>query len=301
MKKISILKIVKKVAGKHFSDPGNLPEYEYPVPKDMIEIFDVHYRGRDDNILSADIYRPKETADTDEKLPVIILIHGGGLFAGHPLDERPAAEAFARRGYLVFVPSYRKVSSADACGEIADICAAFDFVLSEAQAYGGDPGNAYVIAESAGAYLATFATAMSGSVKLRNAIGYDASELKIRAIAFVSGMLYTTRRDMIGLVYSPEIYRERRKDKAFMELMDPENPEVTENLPPAILTTSRNDFLRKNTIRFAEALTNAGRKCKLIYYAEKDKRLAHAYVTMWPDLPESIDASDKIDEWFRRA
>jgi len=101
------------------------------VPDDLEEEFNVPYKGRDGNELYTDIYRPKET--DGEKLPVIVIIHGGGLFAGRPIMERRAAEAFARMGYLVFVPSYRMIAKTDACGEISDICAAFDFAGKEAE------------------------------------------------------------------------------------------------------------------------------------------------------------------------
>ena len=297
MNKISVLRILQKVSEKLLGDPHDFPEANYPVPNDLTEKYEVEYTGRDGNPLMIDIYRQKDPAD--EKLPVIVLLHGGALVSGHPIMERPAAEAFARKGYLVFVPAYRMISDADACEEIADVCAAFDFVLSEAESYGGDAANAYVIAESAAAYLAVYAIAMTGSEKIRSAVGYSASGLRIGAVAFVSGMFYTTKKDLIGLTYPPEIFRAKRKDDEFMALMDPENPEVICNLPPAILITCRRDFLRKYSFRFAEALVKAGRQYKLLYYAEKKKHLGHAFVTMWPDLQESRDAVSKIDEWFR--
>ena len=86
-----------------------------------------------------------------------------------------------------------------------------------------------------------------------------------------------------------------------MAFMDPENAEVIKNLPPSILLTSRNDFLRGYTMKYAEALKKAGIQNRLVYYAEKKKELVHAFVTLWPELPEAKDAAAKIDEWFRNA
>ena len=294
------MKVLTKMAeraAKRMGDPRDREEAKYPVPEDLIEEFNVLFRGRDGNDLTADIYRPKETAE--EIMPVIIIVHGGGLFAGHPIMERGAAEMFARMGYLVFVPSYRLLTEADACGEISDICAAFDFAGEELVRRGGDSGRVFVIAESAGAFLAEYAVAMQSSEKLRGLIGYEPSHTAIRAIAFVSGMFYTTGKDLLGLAYPEEIYGDRRRDEEFMACMDPECEEVITKLPPSILTTSKNDFLRGYTIKYAEALKKAGIDNKLVYYAEKKKELVHAFVTIYPELPESKDAAGRIDDWFR--
>ena len=66
-----------------------------------------------------------------------------------------------------------------------------------------------------------------------------------------------------------------------------------------ILLTSRNDFLRRATMRYAEAMKKAGIPNRLVYYAEKKKELIHAFVTLCPELQESKDAIGKIDDWFR--
>lgn len=294
---MKILSRMAEKAARRMGEPREREEAQYPVPDDMTEEFNVSYRGRDGNDLYADIYRPKETYG--EKLPVIVIVHGGGLFAGLPVMERRAAEAFARRGYLVFVPSYRMLTQADACGEISDICAALDFAGKEAESRGGDPDRVFAVAESAGAFLTEYAAAMQGSEKLCEVIGHEASRTAIKAIAFVSGMFYTARRDLIGMVYPEEIYGERSKDGDFMAYMDPEHEEVITNLPPSILLTSRNDPLRGYTIKYAEALKKAGVPNRLVYYAEKNKELVHAFVTLCPELPEAKDAAGKIDEWFR--
>ena len=296
---MGVLKIIADKAARAMEGPGDMEQLRYPVPDDLIEEFNVPYQGRDGNTLYADIYRKKETSG--EKLPVLINVHGGGLFAGRTVMERPSAEAFAREGYLVFVPSYRLFREADACGEISDICAAFDFAGRELGSRGGDPDRVFVIAESAGAFLTEYAVAMKKSQKLREKIGYEASQTGIKAIAFVSGMFYTAGKDLFGRVYPPDIYGDRCRDEEFMALMDPENEEVIKNLPPSILTTSRNDFLRGYTIRYAEAMKKAGVPNRLVYYAEKNKDLVHAFVTLWPDLPESRNAMSKIDDWFRNA
>ena len=224
MDKIKIIRRITKKLVSAPGAPGGKTGTQHPVPDNLTEEFNVPFRGRDGNELYADIYMPKETGG--EKLPVIVIVHGGGLFAGKPAAERGAAEVFARKGYLVFVPSYRMLMDANACEEISDICAGFDFAGQEAESRGGDPDRVFVIAESAGAFLAEYAAAMQKSEKLCGQIGYEPPDTVIRAIAFVSGMFYTTRKDPLGMFYPSAIYGERIKDDGFMAYMDPENAEV---------------------------------------------------------------------------
>lgn len=287
---------LSKNAQKHRERHPEWYSTERPAPDGIMEEFNVPFRGRDGNMLTADIYRPEQHGPG--KLPVIVLIHGGGLFTGLPIMERDACELLAKRGYLVYCPSYRMMSDAYFTGELGDICSAMDFAAETLEARGGDPERAFMIAESAGALLGVYALALAGSERLRKAAGCDPSKLEIRAVCFVSGMFYTTRKDLLGLVYPSAIYGGRRKDREFMSLMDPENEEVISNLPPSILTSSRNDPLRNYTLKYHEALVKAGADSSLIYYGLKNKELVHAFVTMEPHLPQSQEAYDIICRWF---
>lgn len=111
-------------------------------------------------------------------------------------------------------------------------------------------------------------------------------------------MFYTTKKNIIGLLYPKAIYGDLRKDKTFMSYMDPENSRVISCLPPAILTSSRADPLKRASKQYYRALKAAGNKCRFLYYGQKNKELTHAFVNLRPYLPESRDALDKICEWF---
>jgi acetyl esterase/lipase len=283
--------IRRKIAGR-----TDRPKWEHDAPDGIIEEFNVTYTGRDGNDLHADIYRPKEYRG--QKLPVIVMLHGGGLFIGSPVVNRDVCELLAGKGYLVFAPSYRLMDEADAPGEISDICAALDFAAGSLEERGDDPDTVFMIAESAGAFLGLYAAAAARSPELGNILGCSSSRLDLKALAFVSGMFYTTKKNIIGLLYPKAIYGELRNDKTFMSYMDPDNRRVAGCLPPAILTSSRADPLKKASKQYYRALTAAGNKCRLLYYGQKDKKLTHAFVTLKPYLPESKDALEKICEWF---
>lgn len=286
--------------GKRFRNAEERhPEWMYsnvPVPDDLIEEFDVVFTGRDGNSLTADIYRPAEPPE--DKLPVIILLHGGGLVGGRPVMERGAAELLARKGYIVYVPGYRMMNEADLCGEVSDVCAAMDFAADTLAERGGDPDRVFLIAESAGALLGLYAAVMGALPRLQTLMSCVAPKLSFKATCFGSGMFYTTKKDIVGISYPYVIYPEQRGNEEFMRYMDTENPEIMAALPPAIMTTSRNDFLRNYTLRYHDALIRAGADSSLIYYALRNRELGHAFITMDPELPQSVEAFDIICRWF---
>ena len=289
-----------------FSEDDHLSMQE-PV----LSIFDVPYVSQDNVSLKMDIYRPpfdseseaehmtekKSGSDSNtspELLPVIILVHGGGMMVGHPRMERKVCEILAGKGFLVFAPGYRLITDADGFGELCDLTAGLDYAGRMLKKLGGDPDRVYLIGESAGAWLSLYCTAMMRSERIRSLMSFTPADIHIRGIVFVSGMFYTLQKDLIGLVYPQDLYGDKCKDPDFLAYMNPEHEEVIKSLPPVILTSSRADFLKKYTLDYARALKKAGHKYKLIYFPEKNRDLTHAFVTLEPDLPESGIVLDKI-------
>ena len=269
-------------------------EKRTPNPEGLEIIPDVPYAGPDGSALAADIYRP---AGNHERLPVVVMVHGGGLFAGNRKIDIAFCQALAGKGYLVFSIEYRLIDETDGCGEISDVNAGLSFVSKRLSAYGGDPRRVCVMAESAGAFLSVYAAAMANSSELADRIGGVPAELPIRALVCFSGMFYTTRPDLIGLVYRSALYGSHRKDKEYMRRMNPEHTDVISNLPPMLLTSSRGDFLRSYTLRYAKALRKNGHPCELLY-CRRDKNLTHAFPSLQPYLPKSAEVLDNILQWL---
>ncbi len=273
-------------------------EAEHRIPESVEEFLDIPFRGAEGNLLAVDIFRPKERGTGP--LPVVIMVHGGGLVVCTRKISRTFCENLVERGFLVFAPEYRRVPEADALEEIGDVFSAFSFISGVLRKYGGDPDRVAVASESAGSFLSVYAVAASNSPVLREVFGLPpAPSLHIRALACFSGMFYTSRKDGVGLVYSRNIYGEKHKDPAFMQYMDPEHPEVTNNLPPVFLVGSDADFLNDYTKRYANALQQAGHPSKLVYYSD-NKELTHAFPALKPELPESRDVRERLAEWLRQ-
>ena len=269
---------------------------EKPVRQfeDLDEFPDVPYTGADGVELAADIYRPKQHS---EPLPVGIMVHGGGLFAGNRKMNSEFCRILAGRGFLVFNLEYRLLAQADGLSEIGDVSAGYAFVNETLSEYGGDRKRVTVFAESAGVFLAMYSAAMTKSPQLAALIGQPAADLPIHAAVFVSGMFYTTRPDVIGMLYSRDLYGDRRTDSEFMRQMDPENSELIACLPPVLLTTSKADFLKGYPLRYADVLRSRNHPCLLLYYGG-DRELTHGFPTLKPELPQSADALDKMLDWL---
>jgi hypothetical protein len=79
-----------------------------------------------------------------------------------------------------------------------DVCAGMDCIGRKLVDFDVDFTRIYMVAESAGAYLATYVAAMKKSKALQDAIGYEPTRMKIRAMGLICGMFYTTRHDALG-------------------------------------------------------------------------------------------------------
>lgn len=268
----------------------------HPIPDDLVYAGDLAYEGTDGASLAADVYRPVDAAT--DPLPIAVFVHGGGLLIGSRKSNRAFVELMARRGYVVFVPEYRLIDEADGPHAIADVCAGLAYLADHASKLGGDPTRVLAIGESAGAYLALYASALAASERLRETLGIEAPELCVRGLACFGGMFYTTKNDPIGLMYRRDLYGERLRDETFRELVNPEDPRVESCLPPMLLVTSGADFLKSYTLRYNQSLAMAGHDHRLIYY-QSGNELTHAFPSLRPSLPQSREVLNELDVWFR--
>lgn len=267
-----------------------------PLPEDLMCFGDLAYKGPDGTPLAADVYRPKDTSA--DPLPIAVFVHGGGFLVGDRKSNRAFIELLAQRGYVVFSLEYRLIDEADGISAIRDVCAGLSYLKAHAAEFGGDLNRVLMIGESAGGFLALYATALLKSPLLREALGIEMPVMSMRGLACFGGMLYTAGSDIIGLVYRGDMYGERRRDADFMALMNPENPRVESNLPPVLQVTSKADFLKSYTLRYNAALVTAGHDHRLIYY-DNGEELTHAFPSLHPELPQSKEVLDELDAWFK--
>jgi acetyl esterase/lipase len=140
---------------------------------------------------------------------------------------------------------------------------------------------------------------MKKSEALQKAIGYQPTKMVFRAMGLISGMFYTTRKDMLGYFLSRSIYGKDARSIAMADYTNPEHPEIIYNIPPCYLVTSKADMLERYTLDFAGELGNKGIEHYLRHMGS-DPKLLHAFPVLNPTLPESERVIDEIVSWFEK-
>ena len=102
---------------------------------------DIPYIDDGTNEHMLDIFYPE---NTEEKLPVIIDIHGGGLMMGDKDSNRVYCSVLAARGYTVIALNYRLSPNVLYPSMVQDIMAAFRWINDNGGDYHCDLDNVYV-------------------------------------------------------------------------------------------------------------------------------------------------------------
>lgn len=223
----------------------------------------------------------------------------GGLIDGNKNLSEGFCRQIAKRGYLVCSLEYRLIPSVRVYEQFDDVCAGMDCIGRKLVDFDVDFTRIYLVAESAGAYLATYVAAMKKSRVLQDAIGYKPTHMTFKAMGLISGMFYTTRRDSLGWFLSRSIYGKDERSKAMAEYTNPEHPEIIYNIPPCYLITSKADMLERYTLDFAGTLGNKGVE-HFLRHMGSDPKLIHAFPVLRLDFSESERVIDEIIGWFRK-
>jgi acetyl esterase/lipase len=167
---------------------------EQTLPENIIEILDIPYITDDHRGHLLDIYYPD---NMEGPFPVIIDLHGGGFFYSYKEMNKLFDFYLAKNGFIVFNVNYRLAfDDAKVPDQIQDVISALDWIDNNSDSYPVDKNKIYLIGESAGAYLATMAVVISKNQRLQNIFNIGKSNLKINAMAIISGFMEWTRIEL---------------------------------------------------------------------------------------------------------
>ncbi|RNI31382.1 alpha/beta hydrolase [Rufibacter latericius] len=133
--------------------------------KDVKVTQDVIYAKPRVKPLKYDVYSPKGA----KKLPIIVILHGGGWSSNNEDIMRGLARELVKGGkYVVFSIDYRWINNLDGEAQptymqklIEDVFGAIAHIQEHAARYGGDPTRIGVTGDSAGGHLAEAAATLS--------------------------------------------------------------------------------------------------------------------------------------------
>lgn len=244
-----------------------------------------------------DIYR---LPDTKESAPVIINIHGGGLFASYKEVNAHFNYQWARRGYHVVSLSYRRIPETTLWHQIDDVMAALRYIREHAEALGLNLDRCFLTGDSAGALLCLFALALNDSPPLQESFGIKGSGISFRACGLISIMLDTQRRDLMMAIRDVVTSSEDRGKPWEKYLLDPVLLLEEAKLPPILQVTSAEDLIQKDSLKLEARLTEKGMEHRMIGFPRgTERKLVHVFSVAYPMYPESREVFDQMEAFFK--
>lgn len=216
-----------------------------------------------------DVWAPDAAAASSPR-PVLIWWYGGGWVKGDRAAYAFAGRAFARAGYLVVIPDYRKVPAVRFPAFLQDGAEAVRWTRDNAARFGGDPARIAFAGHSAGAYTAVM---LALDPQWLRAQGVDPAI--VRASVGLSGP------------YDFYPFTSRRSIDAMSQWPRPEETQpiryARADAPPLLLVTSTaDDTVRpRNAIRLTARLRELGAQVEMKNYAG----LSHEEVVMALSVP----------------
>lgn len=125
-----------------------------PMPEGVDEFRNIEYKSINGRSLQLDLYRQ---SDVQEKLPLLVFIHGGGWRSGQREDYLVYMTHFVKKGYATATVSYRLLKDAPYPACVEDISDAVDWFYDHADEYHYDAERICLIGGSAGSHLAMLA------------------------------------------------------------------------------------------------------------------------------------------------
>lgn len=259
---------------------------------------DISYIDDGDKGHLFDIYQ-QPTLNRDA--PVLINIHGGGLFASYKEVNVNFNYEWARMGYRVVSISYRRIPETTLWHQIDDVMAALRFLEKNAEKYSLNLDNCVLTGDSAGALLSLFVLSINSSERLQKDFGISGTGISFRRAGLISIMLDTQRDDMMKAISNVVTSRSDRSKNYEKYLLDP-SLLIYESalLPPSFLVTSAEDKIQKDTLKLDRLLTENHKEHTLLNFPEgKEYTLVHVFPVAYPMYSESREVFEKMDLFFK--
>jgi len=246
--------------------------------------------GREEHRL--DVYRP---TGARELLPVVLYVHGGGFRVLSKDTHWVFGLAYARRGFLVVNINYHLAPSHPFPAAVADVSAAWQWLVQNAGRLGADLSRVVVAGESAGANLSAALTLMTCFSRpesfARDAFGTGVTP---RAVVAACGLYDVSRterfahrgvylRDRLEEVADAYLHGVKLRSRDTLDLADPVVPlergdAPARELPPFFLPCGTWDVLLADSHRLHAALVKQGSTSSEVREYPRGPHAFHAFV-----------------------
>ena len=244
------------------------------TPND-VERFDNIFYGPDKNVNYLDVYLPK---NHNEKLPVIVSIHGGGWVYGNKDIMQFYCMSLAQHGFAVINFSYRLAPKYKHPTPFIDTNTVFCWVFDNAEKYGFDTNNIFAVGDSVGAnILALYSCACADKDYAKSLSIETPKNFMPNAIGLNCGIYRMKREEIDPLLNSfADVYFTQGGTEAEYEDICVKN-HLTSNFPASFVATAEGDFLASQAMPFYELLKQFGIDTEYHYYGDKEHVLKHVF------------------------
>ena len=287
-----------EITRKEFGAGDAVRDRDNKTPEDILRIDSIGYKAAAPDRFTVDerafpeqwnlldIYRPK-ALPVDEKLPVIVNVHGGGWVYGDKEVYQFYGMSMAQHGFAFVNPNYRLSPESQFPAHIIDVDDAMQFVRDNADKYGLDTDHVFMVGDSAGGHLAALYGVLLTNPEYRERFEkkYDISlkcPLKVTALGLNCG-IYDLKLDADKAHKSEsntnnlmaDLFGDEAGDETFM-FASP-NYHLTADFPPAYVMAASRDFLNYQAPMMQQAIEAAGGSAELHIYGDDENLLYHVF------------------------
>ena len=243
-----------------------------------------------------DVYFPE---NSNERLPVIIDIHGGGWMSGSKEINKNFCTNIAVKGFCVFSINYRLAGKHKFNEQIEDIFEAFYWIAQNAGAYPADLENAFLAGDSAGGHYACTAAAVSSSFILQKDFAMAKPKIKFKAVAAISPAIDLTAPNPTLNINLPELLGQHFRQSPYYKYMNFRKV-ATNHMPPFYICTSTGDFLRFDSYKLKFTLDKLGIENELDDFKGKyvGRVLPHVFAVLDPTPSYSQECINHMLDFF---
>ncbi len=242
-----------------------------PLPNGLIEDRDIAYLPSEGKWGLMDVYRPKDKAG---KLPLILVVHGGGFLYGDKEIYRRYAMWLAADGYVVSCHNYSLAPRRRFPFQLSCI----DKVLAYLKAndhWDIDWSRVYLYGDSAGANLSFQYGLLQSNAEYRKLFPGFQLPAKVSGLSLNCGLygdLGTEKGHGFSVMWHCYLPRGQRNDPRYALIAN-----LTEAFPPTYLMTSDGDFIRGENPPLLKALEEKGIPHLYEDYVGKEGKLDHVF------------------------
>jgi len=231
----------------------------------------------------------------NDKLPVIVNVHGGGFVYGSKEVYQFYVASLAERGFAVINFNYRLAPKFKFPSPVEDLNAVLCWMLDKMALLPFDTENVFLVGDSAGAQIASQYGAVYSNEKYAEIMGIKKPDITIKALGLACGTYNLKKRALAEGTKGLTRDYLTKNPKKFGEKLDVLE-HITENYPPSYVFSSNGDFLKEECGIMAEFLKEKGVTCEQkIYGNEKTYHVFH--VDMKNEF--SSEANDDQTTFFK--